>query len=136
MRLIGVVIGAEDSKTRFNQMASLFSFGFNNFENKVILSCQVPIYVAKVKNSKLSSVDLYPKYDFVKFMRKGEDFDYSLNYKVNNLKAPIEENQEVGCVYVIDNNNMVIDQIPLVVKQHIKPIKIKDILRKIYTNIQ
>ena len=37
MRLIGVVIGADSSKTRFNEMANMFNYGFASYENKVII---------------------------------------------------------------------------------------------------
>ena len=37
MRLISAVIGAPDSKTRFNEVSSMFNLGFNAYENKAVL---------------------------------------------------------------------------------------------------
>ena len=34
MRLISVIVGAENSKTRFNESATLLNYGFANFESR------------------------------------------------------------------------------------------------------
>lgn len=131
MRLIGVVIGAHDSKTRFNEMANMFNYGFANYENKLVLSNKNALYETEVKNSLVKSVKVYPEQNFVKFLKKGEDFKYSLDYKLGNVKAPKRAHDEVGTLYVLDQNNMVVFETPLVVKEDLHAIKIKDILEKI-----
>ena len=37
-RLIAVVVGAPDSKTRFKETSDLLNYGFGNYESKVMLS--------------------------------------------------------------------------------------------------
>jgi len=135
MKLIGVVIGAQDSKTRFNEMANMFNYGFKNYENKVIIESDLPFLETDVSNSIIDFVKLYPEKDCVKFLKKGEEFKYSIDYKVNKLKAPIKANDKVGTLYVLDKNNMVVFEESLIVKEDVKEIKIKDILQKIYHNL-
>lgn len=135
MRLVGVVIGCDDSKKRFNQMAGMFNQGFNNYQNKLVISKDIPIAETYVSNSSNKKVNLYIKEDYIKFLNKGETFEYSLNFKIDKLKAPLMAGDECGCVFVIDNNNMVVDQLPLVVKEEIKVVTIKEILHKIYSQI-
>ncbi len=135
MRLIGVVIGAQDSKTRFNEMANMFNYGFKNYENKVVLSNQQPLYEVEVSNSTVQTVSIYPEKDYIRFTKKGEEFKYSLDYKLNKIKAPLKGGDSVGTLYVLDQNNIVVMEMNLVVKEDVEEIKIKDILHKIFMKI-
>ena len=40
MRLISVIVGAENSSKRFNECSELFNYGFSNFESKNLVSTQ------------------------------------------------------------------------------------------------
>lgn len=135
MRLIGVVMGEADSKTRFNDMASLFNYGFNNFENKVVISTKNAICEAEVKNSTTKSLFVYPKEDVVKFIKKGNEYKYSLEYKLNEIKAPVKVNDEVGQLFVLNESNIVTDQIPLVSHEDIKAKTFKEMFDKIINKI-
>ena len=135
MRLVGVVIGASTSKERFAQMANLFDYGFDNFENKLVVSSKKPITVANVSNSKIKQADLFVKEDFVKFLKKGEEFEFCLKYDEINLKAPIKAGESVGKIYVLDKNNIVIFETDLITDQDIEAITIGEILQKIYQKI-
>jgi len=135
MRLVGAIIGADSSKERFNQMADMFEYGFNNFENKTVITSSKPITTALVKNSKLKSTELFVKEDFVKFLKRGEEFKYTLKYDEVTIKAPIKAGESVGKIYVMDQNNIVIFETELVTHEDIKAIKIGEILKKIYERI-
>lgn len=135
MSLVGVVIGASDSKHRFNQMSSMFNHGFNNYQNQLIISKEVPIVQAEISNSSVKQINLYVERDYIKFLNKGEVFEYSLDFKIDKLKAPLSEGKECGYVFVIDNNNMVVEQIPLVIKEEVKAVTFREILDKIYSKI-
>jgi len=135
MRLVGVIIGADSSKTRFNEMANMFDYGFENYENRTIIKSDNPIYEISLKNSLDKKALVYPENDFVKFLEKGEDFKYSLDYKIDVNKAPIKANEKVGLLYVLDKNNIVVHEEPLIVRDNIDELKIKDILKMIYSEM-
>ncbi len=135
MRLIGVVIGEKDSKTRFNEMADMFNYGFSNYENKVVLSKDQPLGEREVVSSKQKVVKFYPEHDLVKFIRKGEDIKYSLEYRFEKLKAPLKSGEVIGKLFVLDDKNIVTDEMPLVVREDVQKIKLKDILVKIFKKI-
>ncbi|MBQ7467172.1 MAG: D-alanyl-D-alanine carboxypeptidase, partial [Clostridia bacterium] len=135
MRLIGVVIGAQTSKERFNQMSDLFNFGFDNFENKVIISSKSPLQNVEVIGSKTKNVDVYASEDFVKFLKRGEEFDYSLKYEINSIKAPLQAGEIIGKLYVLDENNIVISEHDLIVHDEITAITFGEIFHKIIENI-
>lgn len=132
MRLVGVVIGAKDSKTRFNEMANMFNYGFSKFENRIIINKDNPLYNVKIKNSKQKEVFVYPENDFVKFLNKGEDFKYSLDYYITNKKAPFNVNDALGVLYVLDANNIVVFETNLIVRDDVDELTIQDVLNSIY----
>ncbi len=71
MRLISVIIGADNSKTRFNECSKLFNFGFANYENKELLNCQQPILKLPVNKGKQENANVYAKDSFSVVTKKG-----------------------------------------------------------------
>lgn len=134
MRLIGVVIGAKDSKTRFKEMTKLFNYGFDNYENKVVIDQCKPLKKIDIKNAKTKEIEVYSAKDYVKFLKKGEKFEYSLSYKIDKEKAPFKSGDIIGRLYVLENN-IVVHEEDLIVRDDVQKIKIKDILNKIYKEI-
>ncbi len=112
-RFIGVVIGAQDSKTRFSEMSKLFNYGFANFENKLIVNKDVPVALHEFKNAK-NKVSIYPEENLNKFLSKSENFEYSTGFEIYELKAPIKQNDIVGKMFVFDKNNMVVSETNLI----------------------
>ena len=129
-RLVGVVIGATDSKTRFAEMSKLFSFGFANFETKVIVNGDVPISVASAKNGK-NNATVYPEKSIVRFMPKSENLELSTDYEIYEIKAPLSKGEVVGKMFVFDKNNMVVDEVNLVTDTDIQEVGFKERLEKI-----
>ncbi len=133
MRVVGVVMGEPDSKTRFAEMSELFNYAFNNYENKVIFKSSKPLYEIEVQKAKQKMVNVFPKEDYVKFLKRGEEFEYSLSYKLKDkLKAPLKSGEEVGTLYVVDSKGIVEKEIPLVVREDVKEIRLGDIFTKIF----
>lgn len=130
MRLIGVVIGVEDSKTRFAEMSKLLNYGFSNFKNEVIARSDVPVTVARFANAK-QQVLVYTKRDCVKFSNKTDETNFSTDFKIDEISAPIKSGDVVGKLYVFDKNNMVVDEIDLIVKQNVEAVGFKELFGKL-----
>ena len=124
-RLIAVVIGANDSKTRFAEVSSLFNYGFANFESKLVVNCQVPVTNVAVNKSK-SRIDVFPARDGVIFTSKMSEETYTTDYKLNQIEAPIKKGQVVGKMFIFDKNNMVVDEIELISGADVFELKFKD----------
>ena len=135
MRLVGVVIGCDSSKERFNEMSDLFNYGFDNFENKVIISKDVPIQNIEIIGSKIKQIEVYPDEDFIKFLKRGEEFKYSIKYEIEKNKAPLSECEVVGKLYILDENNIVISEHDLVTHECVKAITYGEIIHKIFEMI-
>lgn len=129
-RLIGVIIGASDSKTRFAEMTTMLSYGFANFESKLVVNSEIPVTISGVSKSN-ESVEIYPERNSQIFVSKGEENSFSTDYKINELTAPLRSGDIVGKLFVFDKNNMVIDEVNLVVKKDIEKENFKEILTKL-----
>lgn len=130
MRLVGVVIGVDDSKTRFKEMSNLFDYGFSNFKNISLASAEIPVTIARFKNAK-NQVEIYPAKDIVKFLPKTDEGEFSTDFQIFEAKAPIKAGAVVGRLYVFDKNNMVIDEVDLISKTDAYEIGFKEKLNKL-----
>lgn len=130
MRLIGVVIGATDSKTRFAEMTKMFNYGFANFESKMIVNSEIPITISSVKKSK-EKCEIFAERDCVKFLSKSQPNEFTTDYQLNEIKAPLKAGDVVGKLFVFDKNNMVVDELNLIVKQSVKPEAFKNALKRL-----
>ncbi len=104
MRLISAVIGAKDSKSRFNSVSTMFNNGFNCYENRAVLDKNIPLNVdSKVSGGKQNFVEIYPEKDFFVLSKKNEKTPVDFIYNIQNIKAPIKKGDLVGEISVYNN---------------------------------
>ena len=134
MRLISVIIGAENSKTRFNESSLLLNYGFANFENKSLVSSTTPLLSVNIQKGKVDSCDVFALEDFSTIVRKGDEVTYETSFDLpDSIKAPLENGEKIGKVCVTKNGT-VIKEIDLVVKEDIKHISYFDSAKKVIEN--
>lgn len=134
MRLISVIIGAENSKTRFNESSLLLSYGFANFENKLLVDISAPLKKVKVYKGKLDEVEVYGEENFSVIVKKGDNATYETNMEIPDaVKAPLENGDVVGKV-VITKEGSVIKEVNVIVKEDIKHSSYLDNFNKIVEN--
>ena len=108
MRLVSVIVGAPDSKTRFNECSSLFNFGFANFENKKLVSAdeslgQIPVFKGKVER-----IDVYAKEDYFALINKNNQEDFNVSLRLpSSVKGGIKSGESVGKILVLKNDEIV-----------------------------
>lgn len=105
MRVVAVVIGAADSKTRFDGVKNLFDYAFSVYTNKIVLEEGVIDGVlCPVIGGKKREVCVRPEECCFVLCKKG-DAD-SLFYKVElqEVHAPLRQGDRVGWVIVYKNN--------------------------------
>ena len=135
MKLIAVVLGTESSKDRFGQTSKLFDYGFNNFENKKIISGdeKLPSSVS-IKNGKEKVVDAIFEKDFYYINNKIEKFDIMTKMVLNkNLSAPIKKGDKLGVVYIMIEEK-VIGEVDIISSQNVSKKTLKDNLTTIINN--
>ena len=120
MRLISVVVGAENSKTRFNESAMLFNYGFSNFDSEKLVDADVAVGQIKVSKGKQDGVDAYAGETFAAVVKKGDKSGYETSLEMkNSVSAPTHKGDKVGEITVSKNGN-IIKKIPVIIKEDIK----------------
>ncbi len=120
MRLISVIVGADSSKTRFNESAMLLNYGFSNFESKKLVDELSPISQIAVQKGKSDLVDAYASEGFSALLKKGDQSSYSVDVNMNScVSAPTKCGESVGEIVVTKNGNIV-KKIPVVIKDVVK----------------
>lgn len=110
---IAVIIGAPDSKTRFNESRALLDFACNSFENQLIVDKTAPLAHAKVKNSLTESADLYPAANYYQLTPKGEQSNLTVATEIpDTVCAPLQPKDPVGKVFVMQDGK-VLAEIPV-----------------------
>ncbi len=109
MRLIGVVLGAENGKSRFGETSQLLNYGFNNFENKKVVDSLIPLKEkVSVSKSQTKSICVKAEKDLYVLSRKGEDGDISIELRLEeSVKAPVKVGDVIGKIYVVRNGKVV-----------------------------
>ena len=130
LRLIGVVIGANDTKIRSADMTALFDYGFSNFDHKLVLNAEIPVTIQPVLKTE-EKIEVYPKRNVSILINKLDNKTFTTDFKVNEIKAPVKSSDVVGKLFVFDENNMVVDEVDLIVKKTIDEISFKERLRKL-----
>lgn len=105
MRLISVVMGAENESQRFIQTRKLLDYGFNNFEKKTVLTAKSEleqlafVEVEKAKDTMLPVVTA-EGVEFV-VLKGSEASDFQIEATaVEGLVAPLKQGDKVGEVTV------------------------------------
>lgn len=117
LKPIAVIIGASDSKTRFNESRALLDYAANNFSNQLLVDRTAPIKTVKAKNAVQSEVTLYPQQDFYHLTAKGAEHNLTIATEIpDTVTAPLAADSDCGKVFVMQDGK-VLAEIPVVPNQ-------------------
>ena len=105
MRIVSVVIGASDSKTRFKEVSDMFNYAFANYTNKKIVDESIPLEIkVDVVGGKKDTLEVIPAEPVFIFSKKNEKRCFEINfYPEAKVKAPIEKGDKVGRLTIYEN---------------------------------
>lgn len=133
MRLIGVVLGAKDGKSRFGETSTLLNYGFSNFESKTFVRAgEILNDRITVKSGKVKTVPICAKENLSVVCKKRDDnANYEVKTVVNDVAlAPINAGDKVGEIMVI-KDGVVLCQSDLVANQTVSKATLFDNLKDI-----
>lgn len=132
MRVISVVIGESDSKTRFKEVAESFDYAFANYSMKKVIDASQELSSSMdVSGGKKKTVAIKPARDGYLLSKVGEKLQYETEIVLDKkLKAPIAIGVEVGKIFVYCNG-VEKDCIPVVTTQEIDKAGYLDVLRDV-----
>jgi D-alanyl-D-alanine carboxypeptidase (penicillin-binding protein 5/6) len=102
MRLIAVVMGEPNTKTRNAEVSHLFDYAFAQFTNVPIYKKGDPIGTLTVEKGKVDKVPLVAKISYSVLLKKG-DAGKGIRHELQlnpSVKAPIEVGQPIGKLVV------------------------------------
>jgi serine-type D-Ala-D-Ala carboxypeptidase (penicillin-binding protein 5/6) len=101
-RLIAVVLGEPNTKTRNAEVSSMFDYGFAQYTNFPIFKAGDPIGTLKVEKGDVPSIELTAKHQYSVLLKKGDAKDDIRHELViaPELKAPIAMGQQIGTLIV------------------------------------
>lgn len=131
MRLISVIIGANNSQTRFNECAKLFNYGFANYVNQTLVDSNNPVLNLPVNKGKVDKIDVYAKEDFSSVVKKGDKLTYEVKFEnPEKIKAPTKNGDIIGRAIISKDGN-VVKEIELIVKNDVEQLSLKDCIDKV-----
>lgn len=113
-RVIAVVVGAPDSKTRFKEVSEMFNYAFANYESKVYVNKGANVGELSVNGGKQNTVTVEADDNLVAFGKKGAE-NYTVEYELSpSIKAPATKGDKVGEAKLVDANGKVVKRIDVV----------------------
>ena len=118
-RVISVVIGEENSQTRFNDVRTMFDYAFANYVTTPIVEANIALEnTGFVNGGKIKTVEVCPERSAFAFSKRGEKPNVTIETHLDTLRAPIEKGERVGEL-VIFKDNVEVERVPLVAAENV-----------------
>lgn len=129
-KLISVVIGADDSKTRFSESKRLLRYGFSNYKTEIVLKKGEAAFYAPLSRGAKNAAACGVLEDLSVLLKTGEKSDnIDIKAEFLPLRAPIEIGQTVGSCVLTANGKTV--TVPIVALEKVGKATIGDSYQKI-----
>lgn len=120
MRLISVVLGADNSDNRFKSTINMFDYGFANYKNKVVLDKDVTLNDEfAVIGGKKDSFAVCPERNSYVFSAIDKTPEVTHNMAAYKVKAPVAKGQVVGKIEVY-KDGVLCDTVNVVAAEDVK----------------
>lgn len=131
MRLVSVVLGADNSDNRFKSAINMFNYGFANYKNAVVLDKDVNINDKfSVDCSKKTSISVRPERSSYVFTAINETSEIERNIIAYDIKAPVKRGDTVGKIEVY-KNGILCDTVNLVAAEDADKATYGDFFKKV-----
>ena len=107
LRLIGIVLGENDSKVRNSETIDLLDYGFNNIKLKTLKKKNSVIKKIKLDKSNKNSINLVLKNDLNVVEDIDSNNEYSYEVEVKEISIPIIKGDVLGKIIVKSKNKTI-----------------------------
>jgi len=121
-RVIAVVLGEQNTKTRNAEVSQLFNYAFSQYTNMPIYQAGDPMGTVKVEKGNVEQVQLKAKHRYSVLLKKGEklsDIRHEVKF-ISMLKAPVSIGQPIGKLTVYKGDTTIAEftvESPIAVEQ-------------------
>ncbi len=119
IRFLTVVMGEDTSEHRSLDTTNMLNYAFANYKVNNIIAKDDVITNVKVLRGVKDNINVYVKEEVNDVVKHNEEKEYSYQKDINILKAPLKSGDVVGKLRVVDNNDILIKEVDLVVKDDI-----------------
>ncbi|WP_438445531.1 D-alanyl-D-alanine carboxypeptidase family protein [Gorillibacterium sp. sgz5001074] len=108
-RIITVVLGEPDTKTRNAEVSKLFDYAFSQYTNHPLVKTGDVLGEVKVKRGKPEAIQLTASHQYSILLKKGEATD-GIRHELQidpELKAPLQAGQPIGKIVVYKGDQQV-----------------------------
>ena len=128
--MISVVIGVDDSKTRFAESKRLLGYGFSHYKTEIVLKKGQTAFYAPVSRGANNTVPCGVKEDLSVLLKIGEKSeDYDVKTEFARLRAPIQKGDVVGKCFLIAGGKTI--EVPLVATECVEKATVGDAYQRI-----
>lgn len=108
LRLIGVVLGENDSKVRNREVMDLLDYGFNNVKMNCLKKSNSIVDNISFEKTDYLNANVVLKDDLCVIEEKNsKNKKYSFDISYNNYKIPINKDNSIGKIFIKEGNNVV-----------------------------
>jgi D-alanyl-D-alanine carboxypeptidase (penicillin-binding protein 5/6) len=114
LRVVAVVLGEPNTKTRNAEVSRLFDYAFSQYTNYPIFKQGDSMGTLKIAKGDVRNLPLIAKHQYSVLLKKGEAED-GIRHELKltpNVKAPIEQGQPVGTL-IVYKGDQVIAEFPI-----------------------
>ena len=110
MRLISVVMGANNTTDRFTASSNLLNYGFSNFKNAKLVSAE-EIVLSNIKLKGLKDfVECKAENDLFVLQKVGNNQDnYEIKANFDNIKKIVNKGDIVGNIQIVKDGNVLVE---------------------------
>lgn len=131
MRLVSVVLGADNSDNRFKSAINMFNYGFANYKNAVVLDKDVNLNDRFAVNcSRKSAISVRPARSSYVFTDKNSTPEIERNVIAYDIKAPVQKGDVVGKIEIY-KDGILYDTVDLVAAEDADKANYVDFFKKV-----
>ena len=131
MRIISVVIGAENSANRFEDTKTMFNYAFANYTVSPVVEAGIVMEKRmSINGGKEKEIGIYPEKSSYVFCKRGEKPSVTVETKLEKAYAPICKGDKVGELLVY-KEGVEIDKIALLAEKNVEKANVFDRLRDV-----
>ncbi|MBU8712080.1 D-alanyl-D-alanine carboxypeptidase family protein [Brevibacillus parabrevis] len=132
MRIIAVVMGEPDVKTRNNEVSTMFNYAFTHFQVMPMYKKGQAVQSLTVDKGQVPQINVVTPHAVSLLMKKGESADTYTKEIVMNpaVNAPISKDQVVGHIFIRTKDGREVNRIDLMPEQQVNKANMWEILKR------
>ncbi|ASJ53352.1 D-alanyl-D-alanine carboxypeptidase [Brevibacillus formosus] len=132
MRVIAVVMGEPDVKTRNNEVSTMFNYAFTHFQVTPMYKKGEPVRALVVDKGQKPQINAVTPHAVSLLMKKGESADtFQKEIVINEaVHAPIAKNQVIGHIFIRTKDGKEVNRIDLFPEDQVDKANMWEILKR------